>query len=138
MLELLFFNFKAFVSILSKNLPSFHEIGLILFKERDHVFSWEVVLFKLLDNNEDEQVEHDITADQDDSKEVNEGLLLSTSLSRDTLRRSPTTVKHNLVPIFSCGNGEQEQEGIKKVIEVLEVIDYLSRLDVSKHEHSQD
>ena len=46
-----FFDFETFILILSKLLPYFLECIEITFEFLDHVIFWEVVLFKLLNNN---------------------------------------------------------------------------------------
>jgi hypothetical protein len=58
--QLIFFDFVASVSILSQLLPDFHEAGKIILEFGDHVFFGKIILFKLLNNNQNEKVEHDV------------------------------------------------------------------------------
>ena len=52
--QLLFLDLEAFVSVLSIQLPHVHEVYDIDLEKGNHVFLGQVVLFELLDNDEDE------------------------------------------------------------------------------------
>jgi len=58
--ELILFDFVAFVSVLSQLFPDLHKAGKIILKFGNHVFFWKIILFKLLDNNQNEKIEHDV------------------------------------------------------------------------------
>jgi hypothetical protein len=52
--KLIFFDFVALVSVLSKLFPDLHEAGKIILEFGNHVFFWKIVLFELLNNNQNE------------------------------------------------------------------------------------
>jgi len=58
--ELIFFDFVAFVSVLSQLFPDLHEAGKIILEFGNHVFFGKIILFELLDDNQNEKIEHDV------------------------------------------------------------------------------
>jgi len=107
---LLLLDFKALVSLLSVDLPSLHKVGLIVLEKGDHVVCWQVVLLKLLNNNQDEQIEHHVGARQDNEEEIDPSEFVSACLHWHAVGNGPAAVEHNLVPILSSGNSKEKQE----------------------------
>jgi hypothetical protein len=70
--QLFLLDLEAFVPILSIQLPHVHEIDHIDLEQGNHVFFWQVVLFELLNDDEDEQIEHDVGTNQDKPIEIDE------------------------------------------------------------------
>jgi len=59
------------VPILSKLLPNLHEARLIRLEQCNHVILWQIVLLKLLDDNQNEQIEHYMCANDNNQHKVN-------------------------------------------------------------------
>ena len=68
--QLVFFDLPALVAFHGEFLPHLHKALQVIFEEGDHAFALQVVLFELLDDNQDEQVEHDVRAGQHHDIEV--------------------------------------------------------------------
>jgi len=81
--DLILLDFEAFVLVLSELLPDFHERNEVDFELTQHVVICQVVLFELLDDNQDEQVEHDVGANQDQKNKVDKTELAATSFALD-------------------------------------------------------
>lgn len=73
-------------------------------------FNWVVIVhiehFELLDNNQNEQVEHDVTDDQNKQNVEYGSQRASTSFHGRTIWGRVDAVIHQSIPIFSCRNGE--------------------------------
>ena len=57
-----FFDFGTIVTLLGKFLPYFHKRGQISLEMRNDVVFWKIIMLKLLDNDQNEEVEHDMGA----------------------------------------------------------------------------
>lgn len=109
--KLLLLNLLAAVPILGLSLPHSHETSEVTFEGNEHIVFGKVILLELLDNNEDEKIEHDMCADEYKQKEVSEGCSTSACLSLDTtICLCTTAVKHDLVPVFSGRHCEEKDE----------------------------
>ena len=98
-----FLDLETLIFILSQLFPYFHEADRIIFKPSKHIVIWEIVLFKLLNNNQNEKIEHHMRTNKDKEDEVYE---TKAGTTVDAFNTSPffcaRTIKHYFVPIFAC------------------------------------
>lgn len=60
--QLIFLDFCAIVTFLCKLLPYFHEGIHIIFEIFNNIVFWKIIMLKLLDNNKNKEIEHDMRA----------------------------------------------------------------------------
>mmetsp|Transcript_7183 Transcript_7183/g.12110 ORF Transcript_7183/g.12110 Transcript_7183/m.12110 type:complete len:397 (+) Transcript_7183:210-1400(+) len=143
--ELVLLDLEAVVAVLSELLPNLHEGLLVVLEKSDHVLLGQVVLFELLDDDQDEQVEHHVRADQHEDHEVEVGPGGAARLVGDAVvhLRAPH-IKHDLVPVLARRESEEEQEGVEEVAEVLPFVDHvahdhlLEQVVAEDREHEED
>lgn len=68
----------------------------------------QVILLKLLDDDEDEEIQHDVGNDHVESQEEKWSNTGATSSIRDAISRSVHRVIHDSVPIFTCRDREKK------------------------------
>ena len=127
----------AVVLLLGEALPSDHELVQVLLEHGDEVVLRQVVVLELLDDDQDEEVQHDVWADQDQQVEVPErvGCIAAAVQLRDAaIFGGPRAVVHDLVPVLACGQGKEQQKGAAEVGEVLQFIDDISSSDLPEEE----
>lgn len=91
-----------------------------------------------MNDNQDEEVQHDVRANQHESVEVQLGELTTAGLFWDAVWWCAPAIKHDKIPILTCGQRKQEKEGIKEVVEVLQIIEYFAFGNLAKHENAKD
>lgn len=70
-------------------------------------FLVQVELLELLNDDQDEQIEHHIGYQQDEWNEIDKGIRTATWLSFNTVGWSMTTIVHDGIPILACGDWEK-------------------------------
>ena len=76
---------------------------------------------KLLDNHQDEQVEHDMGDHHDKANIVDGGKGGPTRLAGDAVWWRVDAVVHHLVPVLASRDPKQQEDGTEKLFEVLVV-----------------
>jgi len=84
----------------------------------DGVIFGYVVLVELLDNDQDEEVEHHMADYEDEGYEVDGGHSDAASLVLDTIGLRVHAVIHQPVPVLARRYGEQEEVGTAEVLEI--------------------
>ena len=84
----------------------------------------------MLQNNENEQIKHNVGTDHDKHEEENWSITNSTTLSGITVSIISHAIKHNQRPVFPCRYSEQYDHRVSKVPKVHIRIDYTSILNV--------
>jgi hypothetical protein len=83
--------------------PHVFEQSKVVLEVLKHVIGLQIVLFKLLDCDQDKEIEHDKSLDGFKGKE--EQLIVSTTTSvpcHTVVILSVATVSHDVVPVFPC------------------------------------
>jgi hypothetical protein len=62
--QLILLDFLAIIFFHCELLPHKHECFLIVFKPSNHVVIRQVILLKLLDDNQNEEIKHNVTANK--------------------------------------------------------------------------
>lgn len=75
-------------------------------KNLDRIVLSHIVSFELLNNNQNEEVKHDMGDDQNEHDVVGRCERSSTSLTFNTVRWGVHAIVHELIPIFSSSDGE--------------------------------
>ena len=70
--QLLFLDLQTSILLLSLVLPTFHETVKIPLESHKHVVFWQVVSLELLNDDENEEIEHYVRASQHNEVEVDE------------------------------------------------------------------
>ena len=101
--KLVLLDLYATIPILGKLPPHLHESLEIVFELAQHVFLRQIVLLKLLDDDQNEKVEHNVRANDDQSREKQEGEGAATGHVFNTrIFFAPRAVKHYFVPVLAC------------------------------------
>lgn len=106
LMERLRLNLNTLVSI-GEILPGFLKVIEVFFETFQWVIAFKVILGKLLDDNQDEEVEHNITHNHYERNEEDWSNVRSTIYAFDAVWTRMHTVVHDSVPIFASRNGEE-------------------------------
>ena len=118
--QLLLLDLEAIVFGLGLRLPHAHETVKISFEPHNHVILGQIVFLELLDDNENEQIQHHVGAHYHEDHEVHEAGPAAARLALDApVLLLPTAIKHNFVPILASGHSEEQDEGRGEVSKVL-------------------
>lgn len=107
--ELVLFDLLAVVLGLGELLPDIKESSLISLELGNHVIIRKIIFLKLLDNNQNEKIEHDMSADKykhamEQYREYSGSTSLAFNAASSTfLNRLSTAIKHDPIPILSSG-----------------------------------
>jgi hypothetical protein len=104
--QLFFLDFLALESDGLLN-PSLVKLGKVVTEHFDGVIIVHIEHLELLDNNQNEQVEHDVSNNQDKQDVENGCEGTSTSLVGDTIWRRIEAIVHQPVPIFTSRDSKQ-------------------------------
>jgi hypothetical protein len=105
--ELVLFDLLAVVLGLCELLPDIKESSLISLELGNHVIIRKIIFLKLLDNNQNEKIEHDMSADKykhamEEYREYPGSTSLAFNAASSTLlKRLSTAIKHDPIPILS-------------------------------------
>ena len=104
--DVLRFHFDARVPICPLG-PSCLEVFKVKLESHQWVVRFEVEFLKLLDDDEDEQVEHDVRDDHDEAEEEDRSDATPTSLALIAVGCCVHRVIHDSVPVFACRDREE-------------------------------
>ena len=129
----------AFIFVLGQLFPDDHETLQVIPEFINHVICWQIILFELLDNNQDEQVEHDVRAHKDEEGEVAKSDITSTvNANNASVSFTSSAIEHDLVPVLTRGKGKHKQEPIEESTKVFELVDYITLRDVLEQKPTHD
>lgn len=137
-LQLILFDFVTPISLLREYLPDSVKLVEVILEALDRVVLCQVVFVELLDDDQDEQLQHDVGAHYDHTVEVEKCEHAATVLALDAaLLRRPRAIKHDAVPVLAGHDREQKQHGLVEVAEVLVLADDVTSRDRAKQFHSE-
>lgn len=131
------------VSVCGGLLPGHFEIDEVVFKAREWVVVLQVVLAELLDDDQNEKVEHDVGHNHvEENVEQRCDTRAARCALNTTLVGAPRVV-HDAVPVFARRDGEEQREALVEVLEVLEVADHvtlrhLEEQGVAQYSHDEE
>lgn len=82
--------------------PSLFEVLKVFFKPCSWVVILNVILGELLNDDQHEQIEHDVSHQKDEAKEEKWSDVGATSFALDAVQVSVHAVIHDPVPVLSC------------------------------------
>jgi len=139
--ELRLLDVLAVVSLLSQLGPNLNELRQVLLEVLQNRIVL-VVLLKLLRNDQNEEVQHDMSVGKNQHEEVGNGKGTTTvdalDARIDRVIRCSGAVKHDLIPILASCSGKHEQESIVEVPKVLQLIDNLGLEHILEEEVAED
>ena len=115
------------------------ELIKVFRKRFDRVVFSDIIFFELLDNNQYEQIEHNVGNHHYEADVVYWGIRRPARLAFLAVWGRVNTIVHESVPVFPCSDGEQKEVSSAEIPEVLKIrVDYLRLLSQpSKEEYSQ-
>ena len=125
--------------------PNFVELFQIFLERLDGIVLWEIVLIKLLNDDKNKQLEHDVGAYNYEAVEVEEGEPAAARLILNTaVRFSSRAIEHHTIPILTRHHCHQQYDWAVEIPEILVVCDniacrYVSKqLDCKNSEHEKN
>lgn len=113
--------------------PNFVELLQIFLERLDGIVLWEIVLIKLLNDDKNKQLEHDVGADNDEAVEVEVGKPAAARLILNTaVRFSSRAIEHHAIPILTCHHCNQLYEWAVEIPEIFVVWNHVARCDVTE------
>jgi hypothetical protein len=92
-----------------------------------------------LDNDQDEQVEHDVRAHKDEEGEVAKSDIASAvNAINASVSFASSAIEHDLVPVLTRGKGKHKQEPIEESTKVFEFVDYVTLRDGLEQKPTHD
>lgn len=135
--ELFRFDLRTLVTV-SEDLPLSFESFKVVGKAIEWVVWEDIVLLELLDDNQDEEIEHDVVDQQIEYQEEDGGKGRATSLALNALWPYIHTIIHDSIPVFASGYREQQGEALMEVDEVFVLADNVAFSDLAEHCVSKD
>lgn len=113
--------------------PGFSESCIVVFETRERIIFEEVILLELLNDNQNEELEHNIADNEDEPKEKEGGNVTSARLARYAVRPRSHTVVHDSIPVLARRYREEQGKALMEVAEVFVLTDDISLSHLCKH-----
>ena len=118
--------------------PVWSEYLKILFEYLKDILFWKIVEIELLQDNEDEEIEHDNRTDHVKRDKEDRWVPLSTVLPRNATWFFTHVVKHEPVPVLASWALNDCEHGSTKVIEVGVLWDDFAFCHIIKKKHTKN
>ena len=118
--------------------PRLDDDLIVSIEEEQRARLVEIQLLELLNDDQNEQIEHHVGHQQNEHDEVDGSELASAGQTRLAVWQRPAAVVHDHVPILARGDGEQKKEATIENCEILVLVYHIPFLDLAEHELTQD
>ena len=106
--------------------PCLFEVLEIFLETLPWIVFLNIVLLKLLDNDENEQVQHNVSHQKNEREEEKGCQLRSTCLAFNAATWSVHAVIHDSIPILACRNRKEKTKALVEVRKVLPITNHIS------------